>query len=58
MKKILGKLPDHVTYVPVDFEKQNLGIALKKAGYDLNSKPFLSWKELPSIFQKKLMIIL
>ncbi len=38
MKKILGKLPDHVTYVPVDFEKQNLGIELKKAGYNLNSK--------------------
>ena len=38
MKKILGKLPDHVIYVPVDFEKQNLGIELKKAGYDLISK--------------------
>ncbi|MBW2977758.1 class I SAM-dependent methyltransferase, partial [Candidatus Woesearchaeota archaeon] len=38
MKKILGKLPDHVIYVPVDFEKQNLGIELKKAGYNLTSK--------------------
>ncbi|MFC1810658.1 SAM-dependent methyltransferase [Patescibacteria group bacterium] len=38
MKKILGKLPDHVTYVPVDFEKQNLEVELKKAGYNLNSK--------------------
>ena len=38
MKKILGKLPDHVIYVPVDFEKQNFGIELKKAGYDLISK--------------------
>jgi len=38
MKKILGKLPDHVVYVPVDFEKQSLDTELKKAGYDLTSK--------------------
>jgi methyltransferase (TIGR00027 family) len=38
MKKILGKLPDHVVYVPVDFEKQSLEVELKKAGYNLNSK--------------------
>ena len=38
MKKILGKLPDHVIYVPVDFEKQSLDTELKKAGYDLTSK--------------------
>ena len=38
MKKILGKLPDHVVYVPVDFEKQSLDTELKKAGYNLNSK--------------------
>ena len=38
MKKILGKLPDHVIYVPVDFEKQSLDTELKKAGYNLNSK--------------------
>ena len=38
MKKILGKLPNHVVYVPVDFEKQSLDTELKKAGYDLKSK--------------------
>ena len=38
MKKILGKLPKHVIYVPVDFEKQSLDTELKKAGYDLKSK--------------------
>ena len=38
MKKILGKLPDHVIYVPVDFEKQSLDTELKKAGYNLTSK--------------------
>jgi methyltransferase (TIGR00027 family) len=38
MEKILGKLPDHVIYVPIDFEKQSLDAELEKAGYDLTSK--------------------
>ncbi len=38
MKKILGKLPNYVIYVPVDFEKQSLDTELKKAGYNLTSK--------------------
>ena len=38
MEKILGKLPDHVIFVPVDFEKQSLDTELKKAGYNLTSK--------------------
>ncbi len=38
MKKILGKLPDHIVYVPIDFEKQSLDTELKKAGYNLTPK--------------------
>ncbi len=38
MEKILGKLPDHVIFVPIDFEKQSLDTELKKAGYNLISK--------------------
>jgi len=38
IEKILGKLPAHVIYVPVDFEKQSLDTELKKAGYNLTSK--------------------
>jgi len=38
MEKILGKIPDHVIFVPVDFEKQSLDTELKKAGYNLTSK--------------------
>ncbi|GAI51986.1 unnamed protein product, partial [marine sediment metagenome] len=37
-EKILGKLPDHVIFVPIDFEKQSLDTELKKAGYNLTSK--------------------
>jgi methyltransferase (TIGR00027 family) len=38
MEKILGKLPNNVIYVPIDFEKQSLDTELEKAGYDLTSK--------------------
>jgi methyltransferase (TIGR00027 family) len=38
LENILGKLPDYVVYVPIDFEKQALDTELKKAGYNLGSK--------------------
>jgi len=44
MKKILGRLPNHVTYVPIDFQKQSLDIELKKAGYNLTSKTLFIWE--------------
>jgi methyltransferase (TIGR00027 family) len=44
MKKILGKLPAHVIYVPVDFENQSLHTELEKAQYDLNSKTLFIWE--------------
>jgi methyltransferase (TIGR00027 family) len=44
MEKILGKLPDHVVYVPIDFEKQSLDTELKKAGYNLSSKTLFIWE--------------
>jgi methyltransferase (TIGR00027 family) len=44
MKKILGTLPNHVVYVPVDFEKQSLDTQLKKAGYNLTSKTLFIWE--------------
>ena len=36
--KILESFPNHVIFVPIDFEKQGLDSALKRAGYNLNSK--------------------
>jgi methyltransferase (TIGR00027 family) len=53
MKKILGKLPDHVVYVPVDFEKQSLDTELKKAGYDLNSKTLFIWEGVTQYISKE-----
>jgi len=53
MKKILGKLPNHVVYVPVDFEKQSLDTELKKAGYDLNSKTLFIWEGVTQYISKE-----
>lgn len=38
IKKNFGSLPDHVTYVPVDFETENLGERLVAQGYDRSLK--------------------
>jgi methyltransferase (TIGR00027 family) len=38
IKSIFGSLPDHVTYVPVDFEAENLGERLAAQGYDRSLK--------------------
>ncbi len=44
MIKILGTLPDHVVFVPVDFEHQDPGTELKKAGYALSEKTLFIWE--------------
>jgi methyltransferase (TIGR00027 family) len=53
MKKILGKLPNHVFYVPIDFQKQSLDDALKDAGYNLNSKTFFIWEAVTQYISKE-----
>jgi len=53
MKKILGKLPDYVIYVPVDFEKQSLDTELKKAGYNLTSKTLFIWEGVTQYISKE-----
>jgi len=44
MEKILGKLPDNVVYVPIDFQKQSFDVELKNAGYNLTSKTLFIWE--------------
>jgi methyltransferase (TIGR00027 family) len=53
MKKILGKFPDHVVYVPVDFEKQSLDVELEKAGYNLTSKTLFIWEGVTQYISKE-----
>jgi methyltransferase (TIGR00027 family) len=42
--KIFGSLPDHVVYVPIDFENQKLDDRLFESGYDRNLKTLFIWE--------------
>ena len=42
--RLFGKVPDYVRLVPIDFDRQDLGMALNKAGYSLESKSFFVWE--------------
>ena len=53
IKKIVGGFPDNVVYVPIDFQKQNLDVELKKAGYNLNSRTLFIWEAVSQYISKK-----
>ncbi len=53
MEKILGKLPDHVTYIPIDFQTQTIDEALKNAGYTLSSKTLFIWEAVTQYISKE-----
>jgi methyltransferase (TIGR00027 family) len=40
----LGKLPNHVTYVPIDFDIQDLSTELKAAGFAPSAPTFFLWE--------------
>jgi methyltransferase (TIGR00027 family) len=53
MKKILGKLPDHIVYVPIDFQTQTLDDALKNAGYSSGTRTFFLWEAVTQYISKE-----
>jgi methyltransferase (TIGR00027 family) len=44
VREVFGALPGHVTYVPIDFAKQELGAVLAAAGYDRKKKTIFIWE--------------
>lgn len=42
--EILGSLPSHVTFVPIDFASQDIATVLAAAGYDRRTKAFFIWE--------------
>ena len=44
VEKVFGSLPDHVVYVPVDFDEKKLGEGLFESGYDKNLKTLFIWE--------------
>jgi methyltransferase (TIGR00027 family) len=44
LKKIFGHAPQHVVFVPVDFNTQSLAQRLAESGYDENCKTLFIWQ--------------
>jgi len=44
VNQVLGELPAHVTYVPIDFNSQTLEKRLPESGYDASRKTLFIWQ--------------
>jgi methyltransferase (TIGR00027 family) len=44
VRSVLGALPSHVTYSPIDFTKQDLATVLAASGYDRTKKSIFIWE--------------
>ena len=44
VRDVLGSLPSHVAYAPIDFAKQDIATVLKAAGYDQTKKTIFIWE--------------
>ncbi len=44
LKNAFGSIPEHVTYTPVDFEKDDLAESLYSSGYDAKCRTFFIWE--------------
>jgi len=44
IKKIFGSLPDHVIYIPINFDKEKQDKRLFESGYDKNLKTLFIWE--------------
>ncbi len=51
--KKIGELPSNVSLVPIDFNSQDLGEALTKAGYTLSSKTLFIWEGVTQYISKE-----
>jgi len=51
--KKIGELPSNVSLVPIDFNSQDLGEELKKAGYDLSLKTLFIWEGVTQYISKE-----
>jgi len=53
INKKTGELPSNVSLVPIDFNSQDLGEELKKAGYALSSKTLFIWEGVTQYISKE-----
>ncbi|MBU7018955.1 MAG: SAM-dependent methyltransferase [Theionarchaea archaeon] len=53
LREIMGSLPPHVTFVPMDFKKQDLGKELAKAGFRTDVQTFIIWEGVTQYIGKE-----
>ncbi len=53
INKKIGELPSSVSLVPIDFNSQDLGEELQKAGYALSSKTLFIWEGVTQYISKE-----
>jgi methyltransferase (TIGR00027 family) len=44
LKHVLGGLPPHVRFVPVDFDREHVGDAMSAAGFQSDARTFFIWE--------------
>ena len=44
LKKMLGTLPSHITFVPIDFDQQSLSDEMAAAKFTTNARTFFIWE--------------
>lgn len=42
--RLFGKVPENVRFVPIDFDRQELGVGLHEIGYSYESESFFVWE--------------
>ncbi len=53
LDKKIGELPSNVSLVPIDFNSQELGEELERAGYTLSSKTLFIWEGVTQYISKE-----
>jgi len=51
--KKIGELPSNVILVPIDFDRQDIGDELQKAGYSLSTKTLFMWEGVTQYISKE-----
>jgi methyltransferase (TIGR00027 family) len=54
IQKYLGRLPEHVTFIPIDFDTQTLETAFAGTAFNPSRPTVFIWEGLPNISRKKL----
>ncbi|HWR83819.1 MAG TPA: SAM-dependent methyltransferase [Candidatus Deferrimicrobium sp.] len=55
-RRMLGRLPEHVTYVPIDFSRESLRDKLIGAGFDRTRRTLFIWEAVSLFLNEEIVI--